>query len=271
MKKEFGISNEGSIIPQSLEALKLALVVKDINTLKQSLENSVLKYPGPGMRKVIARRIINRYIQYDKETGVIKKTPLLIFINSSIPLNAKIHVLYYIYSLKSSVFSVVFTKLLNSNSGAFNRKEIARLASEIIGSELKGTRLIALISVLVDFALLERRRDKGKTLYIIRQNKVPKEAFLFVLHEYFLSKGSVVPKTLDIKKLFKELYNQPEAETEKLLRDLSREGWWTIERIAHLDQIALTHNFMDRFMEAFLKKYQGIENGSNILSRESKS
>lgn len=269
--KKLGISNEGSIIPQSLEALRLALKVKDINTLKQSLENNVLKYPGPGMRREIAKKIVSRYIEYDKKSGYIKKTPLILFINAGLPLSVNIPVLYYFYSLKSPIFPLVFTKLLDSNSIAFKRKEIARLASEIIKNEVKGTRLIALVSVLVDFGLLERKRDRGKMTYIIRQNKLPKEAFLFIVYKHFLSNGSVVPKTLDIKKLFKELYNQQEEETEKLLMDLSQEGWWTIERIAHLDQVALTYNSMDRFMEAFLKKYQRTKNDSDILSEGSKS
>jgi hypothetical protein len=259
------------LVRESIVGIKLSAELKDVRDLRRKIEQEVLKFPGPENRKRLASEMIRRFIKYNKDSYEIKKSFLTTFmLLESIPYRGKVQVLYYEFTKTHPIIFEVFKILAKEYNGSFSTKDLELVVSSLTGKLVKkenwSLRLLAYS--LDDFHLVEKI-SPGK--YRILQQQLEPSAFLFILYDHFLFKGSVVPKVMDIKIFFKELYNQPEEETEKLLRDLSQGGWWTIERMAHLDQVALTYNSMDRFMEAFLKKYQRTKNDSDILSEGSKS
>jgi len=256
-KKEYTLFCTNPYIEESLMTLKLTAIAPEIGWLREKLQQDILKTPGPGMRKRTAIEILRRYVTYDRTSGQVQMTPLIIFISSNIQKQSKIDGLYYQFSQVHPIVPMVYRMLRTENVDEFSFNELSRVVSVILRREIdKKSRAIHTIAcALRDFGLVEK--IKPGQFRIVEKILAP-EAFIFVLYTHFLLHNIIVPRTADIKGFFKDLYNQNENETEKLLFSAPN-GFFNIERNAHLDQVLLVYNSMNGFMKKFIEVYGAIK------------
>lgn len=240
-------------VEESLATLKLAATTPEIGWLREKLQQEILKTPGPVMRIRTASEILRRYIVYDRTSRMVQKTPLATFVSSNIRRKSKIDGLYYRFSQVHPIVPVVFRTLRAENVDEFSFNILSKILSVILSREINrgSTALHSIVYALRDFGLVEK--IKPGQFRIVEKILAP-ESFVFLLYTHFLSYNMVVPKTSEIKRFFKDLYNQKENETERLLFSVP-DGFWNLERHAHLDQVLLVYNHMDDFMKKFLEFY----------------
>lgn len=252
-KKELGIFGIDTHIGETLATLKLAATTPDIRWLREKLRDEILKTPGPVMQKRTTTEIIRRYVTCDRMSGKVQKTPLVAFASLSIKRNSKVDVLYYQFCKVHPLVPLVFRKLRAEGMKAFNFNELCGLVSVTLCRKLdrNSTGLYTIAYALRDFGLVKKVKPG---YFQIVEKILTSEAFIFILYIHFLSHNVIVPKTQEVKSFFKDLYNQNENETEKLLLS-APDGFLSVERNAHLDQALLVYNNMDDFMRKFVGVY----------------
>ncbi|MGQ9615856.1 MAG: hypothetical protein ACUVWJ_05570 [Spirochaetota bacterium] len=266
-KQELTLFVINTYVEESLATLKLAATTPEIGWLREKIQLEILKTPGPGMRKRIASEILRRYIVYDRTSGMVQKTPLAIFVSANIRRKSKIDGLYYRFSQVHPIVSVVFRTLRSENLYEFSFDVLSEILSVILSREINrgSTALHNIAYSLRDFDLVEK--VKPGQFRIVEKILAP-ETFVFLLYTHFLSQNVIVPKTSEIKRFFKDLYNQKENETERLLFS-SPSGFWDLDCNAHQDQVLLFYNHMDDFMKKFLEIYGDKNNNVNSSTKGS--
>ena len=254
MKKDkLSLFGTNPYIEESIAILKIAANNSKIGGLREKLKQDILKTPGPGMRKRTAAEILRTYITYDRASGQVQETPLTVFASLSIQKKSKIDGLYYRFGQVHPIVPQVFRMLRAENMDEFSFNELSRLLSTILSREInkESTGLHTIAYALRDFSLVEKIRPG---LFRIVEKTLSPEAFIFVLYTHFLSHNTIVPKTAEIKRLFKDLYNQDESETENILFS-APDGFFNIERNAHLDQVLFFYNNINNFIKKFIEVY----------------
>lgn len=253
MSKKLTFFGTGPFLEESIKAIEQAYLLSDINLVREKLINEILRHPGPGMRKRTTGEIIRRFIPYDKNTGRVKLTPIIVFVASKFSKEAKIDVLYYRFVQVHPIVKVAFNRLRDSGKVQFVKSDLVNIVSSLVGKpvEKESKNLTNILRSLRTFGLISK--DKGN-LFQIKERHLIGEAFTFLIYEYFLSNNVVAPKTIEVRKFFNEFYNQSEEKTTQMLLSDSN-GFWVVERAAHLDQILFAYSNMDEFMKKLLEIY----------------
>ena len=235
-------------LDETLVAMELAYRDGDIRRVKEALVSDILKHASIETRSRAANVVVQRFLPFDSQTFQIVRTPWLEFVNQPFSRDSKIKALWYIYARGNPLFHLVVEELHKERQETFSRAELGIVASKVLGREVKGTALDVLAVFLRDAGLIRFEKSKGKAINRLIPNTLPFSAFSFVLYHHFLDQGTIVPKITEVKDFFCNWYNQPEEETERLVRN-APQGLWVIERMAHLDQLALVCNSMDEVLK----------------------
>jgi len=256
MSEKLTFFGTGPFLEESIEAIEQAYLLGDIKLVRGKLINDILKHPGPGMRKRTAGEIIRRFIPYGKNTGRVKLTPIIVFVASKFSKEAKIDILYYRFVQVHPIVKVTFDNLKTRfDKVEFKRGEVRNIVANLTGKPVgeNSPNFKNILRCLRDFNLIIRVKSG---VYLINEKKIAKCPFIFLLYHHFLSNGTVAPKTLEVRNFFNDFYNQSEEETTQMLLSYG-DGFWVVERTAHLDQILLAYSNMDEFMKKFLQLHGG--------------
>jgi hypothetical protein len=260
IRKQFRLEGTGPFVDESLAAMEIAHRDGDIRHVKETLASQVLKLASTETRTRAATAIVQRFLLYDKKTFAVMPTPWLAFSNAPFSREAKIKVLWYTYARGNLLYQSVLKQLGDGKRETFLNSELAEIATKLCGREAKGKAVDVIAASLRDFGFLRSERKEGKVVYRLIPNVLPFPAFAFVLYQHFLDQGTIVPKMSEVKEFFRNWYNQPEEETERLART-APQGFWVIERMAHLDQLALVCASMDEVLKRLAEHANGNTRG----------
>lgn len=247
-------------VDESLAAMEFAYRDGDIRHVKAALANEIFKHASESTRKRAMAMIVQRFLPFDKNTFQVTRTPWLEFVNRPFSRDAKVKVLWYIYARGNSLYPSVLQELSKDGLENTSRAQLGEVTSKVVGRTVQGKAVDVIAVSLRDFGMFKFEKKDGKFVQRLVPNMLPFPAFAFVLYQHFLDQGTIVPKMNEVKEFFRNWYNQPDAETERLVRT-ALHGFWVLERMAHLDQLALLLKSMDDVLKRLAESPNGSTRG----------